>query len=442
MSNPVTNTINAIKDIFSGPKRFEGEPMVFPEKAVYKSPSGLKVPFDFEDLTSSVESKSAPFELASGNGTYVQPGKRTGGRFPMRVFFSGSGYRDKAEAFLSAILEPGEGVLSHPSYRQDIPVVLVGEVTRTDPYKSGAGQVIFDVSFFETTGLQVGGDSGRKSLFDSLLDASAVDFSNKAKLSDPVDKAGFMDKVLKAVKKIGDVMDKASAGVGAVTQGMEDVGDSIDRGIDTVIGKPLALARQVQIMVGEPRRQAEGTKTKLAGYKNLANDIFGGTDAEVRQYSNDSINTFHLNKVIASALIANSAMMAADGSGEFQSRSDFISAVDGLKALEDGYQEWHDSNYTAVEGGEIDESTSDTGDGVPELREVVRASISDLITASLKAKTQFRAALTRERTPIDLCFELYGTTAPDTMDMFLLTNQIAGDEHILIPKGREVVWYG
>jgi prophage DNA circulation protein len=426
-------------DLFAGPKQFEGTPYTTPGKAIYQSPSGAKIPFDYEDITSSVATKSAVFELAAGDGTYVQPGRRTGGRFPMMVFFSGKDRMKKASAFLKALLEPGQGVLTHPVYG-DVAVIPVGDIGRSDPFVSAGNQVVFTVDFYETTGLQIGQESNRKSMFDSLMDASAVDFSEKVALGDVVDAASFKNKVTAVTKSIKAALKRASQGVGAITQKIEDAGDSIDRGIDLLVGQPLALARQTQILIGEPRRQVSGARAKLAAYKDLAGSIFSGTTAELSSYTKDYVNSFHQDKMVASAIVANSAMLAAD-TDDFFTRLDYINAADDLEALLDDYQGWHDENYAAIESSDIDGATVDTGDGLSELRELAAASISDLITRSLQAKTQFKTAITSDRTPIDLCFELYGTTKHDTMDLFLYTNQVAGDEHFLIPKGREIVWY-
>lgn len=424
-----------------GPKQYDGTQMPVPGKAVYKSPSGAEIPFDFEDVVSSVETKAAVFENAVGDGTYVQPNGRTGGRFPMSAIFHGAGFEARAEAFLSAVLEPGVGILIHPSYRQPIDVVPVGEITRSDAFKTGANQVIFSLSFYETTGLQLGAETGRNQLFDSLLDASAADFSDKTQLDDVVDKTSFKNKVLATIKTIETVMKNASQGLAGATELIESAGDSIDRGIDLLIGKPLALARQTQILIGEPRRQSDGARAKLDGYKNLTDSIFGLNNAEQSKYSNESINNFHLNKLVSQCIVGNYAMLAADGVDQYFKKSDYLLAADNVAALLDQYQEWHDNNYEALEVSTISEAATDTGDGISQLYDIVSQVNALLISASFNARTEMRAAVAGDQTPIDLCYDLYGTTKAEIMDLFLNTNDIVGDENFIIPKGREIVWY-
>jgi prophage DNA circulation protein len=408
--------------------------------AQYKSPSGQVVPFDYEDIESNVDTKAAVFETALGNGTYVQPNGHTSGRFPMACFFSGENYEDKADAFLSAVLETGEGILSHPIH-SDINVVPVGTVVRADNLVTAGNQVVYTLTFFETTGLQIGEQRGLKQVFDSLIQASSVDFSQKVQIeNDPVDKGAFRARLESTLNVMRKRLKDASGAVAKVNQAIEDTGDSINRGLDMLIGEPLTLARQIQMLIGEPRRQNNAVQAKIDGYLDLSADIFQASLAEPGKYSRDSANNFHFNKMRAQAIVANTAMVISD-STEFLTRSQYIAASDTLDALLDAYQVWHDDNFESLETAYIDPTNIDTGDGISELYELVLSVCSDMITKSFNAKIEYRMQLASDRTPIDLCYELYGTSSNETMDLFLASNGITGDEHFLIPKGREIVAY-
>lgn len=424
-----------------GPGEYGGAPMPTPGKAVYKSPSGQEVPFDFEDISSQYDLKAAVFESASGDGTYVQPNGHTSGRFPMAAIFHGSGYELRAEAFLSAVLESGVGVLTHPQYRNPINVVPVGTVDRFDGYKSGTNQTIFAVTFFETTGLLVGGDKDIKQSFDALLDASAADFSGGIDTDNVVDEKSLLNRVKSTVKTIQKVMKAGSQGLENATKGIEAVGDSIDRGIDLLIGQPLTMARQMQILIGEPARQADGAKAKLEAYGNLADSIFGTPNAEQNKYTRETINAFHTNALVAKTTIGNAAILAVAGSDQFETKADYLYWADFLQTKLDAMQEWIDNNFEAIETTTIDRGAIDIGGGMSDLRDTVAKAISDLITGSFEAKTQMSRDLAGEMTQIDLCYELYGTADHDHLDLLARTNNFSGDEYFLIEKGRRIVWY-
>jgi prophage DNA circulation protein len=410
------------------------------DKGAYKSPSGAVVKFDFEDVESTpAESKAAAFETAVGNGTYVQPNGHTSGRFPMVCFFHGTGYEQRAQAFVSAVLDGGVGQLTHPSYSVPINVVHVGEIRFSEPLKSAAGQAVIFVEFWETTGLQIGQAGSLPQLFDALVDAASVDFSDKVQLDDIGSQKSFINKVTSVVKKVSAAMTGATKAVSNATGGIEDVGNSINRGIDMAVGQPLALARQVQILIGEPRRQLDNIKSKWESYKDLAADIFGGDTAGLSTFSNDSINGFHMDKLVGASIVANGGRMLAEG--DHKTKADYIRSAEELKVLLEDYQAWSDTNYAALAATGISPPSIDTGGGRLELQALTAFSLSELITKSFSAKTEMRAPLESDRTPIDLCFELYGTAVQDYLDLFAYSNELVGEEHFLIPKGREIVWY-
>ena len=409
------------------------------QRAEYKSPTGQVVKFDYTDIETSVDTKAAVFESASGNGTYVQSNGHTSGRFPMNAYFHGADYDNEAEAFLSALLESGEGVLTHPIFGE-IKVVPTGEIRRVDALVTAADQIVYSVSFFETTGLQIGEEEDIQSIFDALMDASALDFADKMQLDLPLDQATFKNKLSGAISKIENALGKASAAVASVTETIEDVGDSINRGIDVLIGDPLTIARQTQLMISEPRRQLDSVKAKLDGYKNLANDIVSGPTTSKNSYSNDAANAFHFDRMTMHSFVGNDAMLSA-ASPDNLKKADYIASAESLITQLELYQTWHDDNYAELVDDEISNAGVDTGGGVLELRQLISRACSSLITKAFEGKTEFSMVNHNERTPIDLCYELYGTATNEAVDLFTGSNKLVGEELFLIPVGREIVWY-
>jgi len=444
--------ITEFKNFFNPPK--PGDPPAWfgrLKKASYTSPSGQVVPFEFADLQDSVEKKTTAFESAVGDGTYIQDSGRTSGRFPMVVAVTGNDYDMKAQAFMSALLERGEGILNHPIYGK-ITVVPFGEISRADNLASGAGQAIFTVAFYETTGLQIGGGGGVPQLYDSFLDASAVDFSNKLDLGDAADKANFITKAKAIVAKTKAVMAKISEGQALLQKSVEAIGDSLNSGIDLLVGQPLMLARQTQVLLGEPARQISSIRAKIEGYKDLAAQIFEQTFGSSDHEQTADKNNFHLVKLISGTTIAASALAASVSVkavskielgtataltvSEITTRTDLINTAIALQTMLDDYQAWHDASYTAIAETEVNIAATDDGGGVTELSAVISAAIAETISASFNAMVEYRTVLDSDRTPLDLAFE-FGTD----FNFFCNSNNLSGDELFIIPRGREVVRY-
>lgn len=409
------------------------------QRASYKSPSGITVEFDYEDIESVVEKKTSIFENSIGNGSYIQSNGHTSGRFPMRCFFSGFGYDDVANTFLLALLEDGEGVLTHPIH-DDIHVVPFGAITRSDHLKSGGKQVVYDVEFYETTGLQITEAEGLDQAFDDLQNIGAMDFTDGVFLVDATSKSAFRSRVEAATKNVFLTMEKASGSIEAVQNKIEDVADSIHRGMDTLLGDPLSLARQMQILVSEPRRQSGLSRAKIQSYNDLATNIFSGSLAEPSKYAHDAINTFHMNRMLSQSILANMGMAMVE-STEFITKGDYIEAAESLMAMLDAYQTWQDANFDSIEPDTLEMSQIDIGFGLNALTGLLSSIVSYLFSKAVHAKTERREPLSSSRTPLDLCFELYGTTKFSVLDRFIHDNQLAGNELILLPKGREIVWY-
>lgn len=412
---------------------------MMPKKGKYKSPTGTTISFDFEDLDHSVSLKKGVFEKASGSGTYVQDNGITGGRFPIACIFHGRGYEKNARAFVSSVVEPGTGILYHPAYEKELYVKPVGDVKRSDKFVSGIGEIVIEVEFYETIPLRSGSGAGSGSVFEDHMDAAANEFARKVKISSVSDAVSFKNRVSRMTARVKTAMKKASTPISKVSKEMDAISDSINRGIDVVIGDPLALARQCQILIGAPRREANNINAKLRAYTELANNIFVGTITEPGRYFNDTINQFHLDKLTAQSIAANFAEISKDTS-ELVTRSDYFRQAESSISLLESYQEWHDRNYAVIESIYVDESNTDTGDGIVELHKLTEGACGKLLSDADKAKTLIEIELYGDRTPIDLCFELYGTTGFEAFDNFIDMNQIVGDEYFLIPKGRKIVY--
>lgn len=403
--------------------------------ASYKSPSSQVVDFDYEDLSSEIEKKTTVFESAIGDGTYVQDWGNTSGRFPMLCIFHGDDYIDRAKAFITALLEKGAGTLTHPIYG-DVNVIATGVINRTDPLVTNSGEIVFSVTFHETITLDETTETSLAQSFEDLNEASYLTFSDNMKLEDPGDKAAFRYRVVESISAAKSALKQSSEAVSNVQDKTDDIADSITRGIDTTLGDPLTLARQVQILMGEPRRTRELIKDKITAYHNMALSIFEDT---INEATLEAANLFHLNNLIAKAILANMSLAMLDA--DYETKTEHIAAIDTLMTEMESYRVWYDANYGVLEPSTLEPSQVNTGDGLWELRAVMTGVSALLIEMATTAKTEMRMTLSAERTPLDLCFELYGTVDFDIFDKFIGHNEIVGDEWFLIPKGKYIVWY-
>jgi hypothetical protein len=287
-----------------------------------------------------------------------------------------------------------------------------------------------------------------------------VDFADKVNLSDVSDAKNFATKATAAIKKTAAVMKKISSGIAKVQSAVEGIGDSLLRGVDLFVGQPLMMARQLQVLIGEPARQFQSIKAKLDGYANMAAGIFSQTFSEENYEKVANKNAFHFAKLNAGAHVAAMALVSAGNAApsaagatelvtraelvtrtELVTRADFIRTADNLRTQLESIQAWQDASFVALAANEtrVDQAATDSGSGSMELAQLVSAAMAQLITASFDARTAYSFELRSDRTPLDLCFEWYGST--DELNFLCDTNGLSGSEHFMIPKGRRVVRY-
>jgi hypothetical protein len=237
------------------------------------------------------------------------------------------------------------------------------------------------------------------------------------------------------VSAVGVVKRTLKAVSGTLTDAqnnIDDIGDSLIRGIDLLVGTPLTIARQTQILINTPATIRGNVKATLAAYRGMAQNIFG-TEPDPSGYDFEAENNFYNDKMFVSAMVSSSATSSLQN--DYTTKTEFVNNAKELVDLLKDYIDWSDDGYTIID------PNLDDGDGYSELLAVINSSISSLLDSSFNAKTEFTIILSSDRGMQELCFELYGSSKPDVLDLFASTNDFGGDEYFIIKEGREIVYY-
>lgn len=423
--------------------------------AAYTSPSGVRFLFDFEDVKYTRNKKTAAFEFADGNGTYVQDNGSSGRRYPMRMYLWGAEHDIRAKALEAGIFEKGMGKLEHPMYGVKN-VVPFGQVTRRDDLKSAANQSIFEVVFWDTIGTiypvaqdDAAGDIG--AAIGEFNDASAEEFSDQISLDSAIEGVTFIDKFLGAVDTFTETMGKITASQTLVNDQMQGASDSLNNGIQMLVGDPLMLALQTQQMIQSPGNMLDASTALLEAYGNLAADLFGLDDATQGGpgvgVGNDSqsSNDFHTKNLYAATYVTGS--IKASINSDFAKRSDAIRAAEQVIQQLDDLTVWRDDNYDALAGGDGGNTDAiptvaaiDTGGGYAALQKAVALTAGFLIQISFSLKPERAIVLDRARTFVDLSAELYGADYENGFDFLIVENDLTGMEILELPRGKRIVY--
>ena len=226
------------------------------QEAAYTSPGGTRQTFTYENVSVSFDKKTAAFDFADADGTFVQDLGATGRRYPLRCIFWGENHDTEAEAFLGLLSERGTGKLEHPFYGT-IDVVPFGLIRRRDDLKTAANQSIVTVVFWQTLGViypTVQQDPKGSSL-DSLNTfeiTQPTNFEYSVDLDSAVETTSFKN----VYEQILDNVDQTLGVIADTQKEIKDrfdaVKDSINRGIDILIRDPLTLAFQTIELIRTP----------------------------------------------------------------------------------------------------------------------------------------------------------------------------------------------
>lgn len=425
-------------------------------EAAYRSPSGVRTVFFYEDVSRAVEKKTSAFDFPDADGTLVQDLGRKGRRYPLRVIFAGDDHDLEADAFEQTLLERGAGVLEHPRYGQ-VDVVPFGEITQRDDLKTSASQTVIEVVFWDTIGTayptgQADGAAQALAAVEEYTAAASQELEDVLQVETQFEEVtfrdqwgGFLDNTAAALKEVAEATEEAE-------RQFNGINDSINRGLDVLIAEPLTLAFQTLALIKAPSRALAQIERRLDGYRNLADSIVNGTSNRIGTGGAGSPQTVQptndnraANELASRLVFAQGAVSGAvtatmtsaqnpDGEGGYDTQPQAIAAAEQLLEQMESVTDWADDNYRAL-------GVTDTGAGYQQLQEAVALAAGELVRLAFNLRQERRITLDRPRSLYDFVGEYYGDIDAN-LDFFINSNDLTGSEILELPKGRTVVVYG
>ena len=438
-------------------------------EGAYTDALGHRIVFQFEDVSRTTPLRTSVFSFAGVDNDYVQQNGFGSRVYPLRCYFSGGQCDLMAQAFEAILLQPGLGKLEHPLYGPIPNVVPVGDITRNDALKTAANQSVVEVTFWTSTGAVY--PSSAASAADDIFDAianfdywSARGFNDRTTLTNPVHKSSLTAGIRKMLGGVSKALSSVSAGVTSINKEFRDIQSTVNYGMDVLIGQPLLLAQQIQNLIKAPARALTGIQTRLDGYWQLQQSIFGSAEGnplrELTGSAQSSLtkgqiaNNFHaadlmaMSSIVGSVLtvssepVSNSGNAGTLGAG-FTTKPEAITAA---ATLADQFNEllvWRDEGFGAL--ADLDGVANyqiDSGEAYEALRRTVALALGNLIEISFSLLPERAIILDRPRTIIDLCAEIYpNNSIDDKLDFIIDTNNLSGDEILVLPRFRKIVYY-
>ena len=431
--------------------------------ASYESPSGASFSFSYRTVTRRISHRIGSFEFPGINGTLHQDKGVSGELYPMTIFIAGENYDLKADRFLTAFKEIGPGFLTHPRWGRR--KVQITQCSQNEELTTAAGQAVFDITFQETLAREFPATEPSLQFevpaqADSFQDDAITSYVGQITAEALEERKALKQEMLAGTARVEVALqDVASADqtVAAKFRGyIDDISNNIDEYVDEPFGYASSISSAIRVVAEVPGRVC----SKLQGYSNLlaAIGLRSVTDT-LRQTRNASLTDelIGTTAAVASAESVNitlgdtstvtrgtngKATVTVPATGEgFQTRAETLAAaillrdqftalIFALDAIQDFFK------VVKLENSYIQviESYAPTA-------EVVFNVINAALALSFSLPAERRKKITADTTIMNLCYEFYLNIDDDTLDYFILTNELDGAEILTIPAGREVVYY-
>ncbi|MCK5236213.1 MAG: DNA circularization N-terminal domain-containing protein [Deltaproteobacteria bacterium] len=405
-------------------------------EAAYTTPSGLRLTFLYENVTKAFDKKTSSFNFPDADGTFIQDNGRTGRRIPLRLFFTGDDYDLEVTAFEDGLAEKGQGKLEHPIYGT-LNVVPFGTISRRDDLKTAANQAVLEVTLWETIDLlfpaaQTDPASEVLAAVDEYNVAVSEQFEEVLDVDSAVEEANFKNRYQTVVDVAQSILQGVADTQDDVRKTFNAVFDSINSGLDLLVGEPLTLAFQTTILLQTPARAKQNIMARLDAYSSLITTLID-SEGSVRTAGNDSqnANDFQNDDLFVSTSVTGAIVSVINN--QFSTKPEAIAAAEAILDLASRVTIWRDANYESLD--EID-----TGSAYQQFQEAVALTAGFLVEISFSLKQQYSIVLDRPRTIIDLAAELYGAV-DERLDFLIESNELTGSEILELPKGRKIDYF-
>lgn len=407
-------------------------------EACYTAPSGKKFYFDYDsNLTSETDLKSATFTFPERDGALVVPLGIGGRRFPFTCFFYGKTSKKEADDFEQGLKERGYGELQHPLYGVH-KVVPTGVIARSDDVVSGVGVASVAVTFAETI-VDVASVNSEV-VQNDVINAKADDFEKKSvwEFCNSIGQATIKGAIWvsnmykEGTKIVADSLREIAKTEKSIYTKFQTIENELFNSIDNMINEAEAVSVETNKLFRLPAMASAEVSNRVSSYVQAVKGIITQFKNVPAGFENAKNQWVSVRLMLESLTVSCASGIAVTDKTQFKSREEAVNAASAILGLYDSVVDFEEKNISK-------DYFVETGEGFNAMRDVVAASVSQIIDNSFSLPTRKSVVLGRDRQIVELLYDLYGNL--DRMDEFIIDNNINYNELEVIPMGREVAYY-
>ena len=446
----------------------------------YTTPNGERIEFPYDGaLEDGVTHNLGTFQFSGVDGNYYQDRSLTTDAYPFEILLnSQEDLSVVRRAFLDKKTENKTGYLEHPDPTLGTFPVVVASTKVTQNSVKGQGIIIVSVVFYKTIENLLGGNIEESSnpssgfamatAIDELNIEQATDFENAVNLDEGSGFSALVNRATEAVTNVQDGLSFIAAQVDEVNILFTNTGAEILGNIEELARSPFDLARQIQNLIQLPMLAIDDATTRISAYKEYVESVLTFTASDEAEFNAGSSSGKNILAVAGLASLAGiSAINYSAVSTPSVTLDEIVSgeevtttttAVATSTLITEGYfsrtqimETIQSVLTTAYETTETLSEKAANFNGETFFTQYFDYSIlnKNIVSATVKNlnKRIFNTArevifvTDEEKTPIEYCALVYNSVEVNTINFFITSNKLHGDEIFIIPKGREVVYY-
>ena len=440
--------------------------MPYPERikdASYTAPSGASISFDFEVVRRDINHRIGTFEFSGVNGTLHQDKGVSGEIYPLDVFVHGPDYDLEADRFVTLAKETGPGFLFHPRWGKKRVQVL--SITQEENLVEEGGQALFVVKFQETLErefpkTETAPQQKVTALADNAQSEAIDNYVDQVDAEDLSDELALEQEIVLSANKV----DTALASITSADQGIaaEFRGhiDNVINNANEYVQAPFEYATQITSAVRVVAEIPGRIDSQLQGYKNLLNVL---DLRDITEAFNQGKNALLIDELLGTSALSavaesvnqafnETSTLTRDSKGKaaitvpevgtgFQSREEVLAAVVYLRDNSNEIINMLDAGQVVFEDSLLSDSYIQSVQSYVPTWEVVGTVIKAGLDLSFALPIKRSIILATSRTILDLSYEFYKNVDDIVLDYLILTNSLAGNDIIEVPRGKEIVFY-
>ena len=381
------------------------------------------------------------FNFPNVDGSIVQDLGVASMMYTLTLFFEGPNNDLESDAFMAALREKGKWEVVHPvhglkklqplSFSPTDDPVASGNVTQVD---TGWIEPLDLVALPSASELQAAILAQIEEVNE--VAAEQLEQSTFQKLVSEI--AEIRDAVLDVVASVQENLQAITDAAAEVTAAVEAIQRDINAVLDVIPLDILAIAGQLQELIELPARAIDSVQARLDAYGSFADDIalLSPSTPGTPSYNRVAVQELALTAVFC-------AVADVSSTGALQSRVEAVEVIEANQALLKDATDVLDATQTLFEGQAIDRQYFSQSQSYSDSGKLNALTVAYLLRSLFDLKTEKRFILDRERNPVMVTIEEYGSVGEKdaNVDFFNDTNKIEENEFVVMPKGRELVVY-